>query len=212
VVVVAACGRAVVGPRLHGFRRGTLVQIGHALRWRAQNQFFQAYDWQSCVRGYRVPALEPMKTSFPLRLALTFALAGCGKSYHTGSATITDGVDGLSMAGVHHGGQLVYAFAWPRDIPKMDTNDASQAPKTAGIHFLITAPNGLWFNGRKVVRPPNSKVFVLRRDGTPTPVALSAAELEEVTALTNPRHDPPAVPAKLKAKVVAAFKGDLEKP
>ena len=138
-------------------------------------------------------------------IALLFTLAGCSKETHTGSITVTQGGNGVAMAGVHRDGQLIYAFVWPVDIPKVDTNDVSLKPSDKGIHFLSTAADGLWIYGKKVAIP--SKVFALSRDGTAEPISLSDAELQQVTAWTRPNEITETVPdGPLKDKLLAPLK------
>jgi hypothetical protein len=138
-------------------------------------------------------------------VALLLSLAGCTKETQTGSITVTGSGNGVVMAGVLQDGQLIYAFAWPADVPKLDTNDARQPPRPKGIHFLHTAPDGLWFDGKKITIP--SKVFAILRDGKVESIPVSEAELQQVTEMTRPKNGDQTVPdGPLKEKLLAPFK------
>jgi hypothetical protein len=155
------------------------------------------------------PRFFAMNRPALMGVALLLALAGCTKKTETktetGSITVTGSGKGVAMAGVLQDGKLIYAFAWPVDVPKLDTNDASQSPATKGIHFLYTAPDGLWFDGKKIAIP--SKVFAILRDGKADPIPVSEAELQQVTELTRPKDAKETVPdGPLKEKLLAPFK------
>jgi hypothetical protein len=144
------------------------------------------------------------------RLAFVFLLvllSGCNKPLHTGSVTVSESEDPVAMAGVHRDGQLVYAFAWPLNVPKIDTNDPAAKPSNKGIHFLSTSPDGLWISGKKVAIPQSSKVFALLANGDVVPITLTEAELQEVTTLTQPNNYKAPIPnGPLKDKLLAPFK------
>jgi hypothetical protein len=136
---------------------------------------------------------------------LLLALAGCTKQTDTGSITLTGSGSGVEMAGVRQDGKLVYAFAWPADVPKLDTNDPRQPPRPKGIHFLHTTHDGLWFDGKKITIP--SKVFAILRDGKVESIPVSEAELQQVTEMTRPNDGKKTVPdGPLKEKLLAPFK------
>jgi hypothetical protein len=120
-------------------------------------------------------------------------------------------MDGIGLAGVQRDGELVYAFAWPRDVPKPDTNDRSIRPRGKGIHFCYSSPDGLCFNGKKVGIPKGSPVFAIRRDGTVIPIPLSEEELLQVTALTTPGNKAESTPdGPLKQKLLSPFDSVVE--
>ena len=150
-----------------------------------------------------------MKTAVRFTIALLFALVADGAEHRTGSVQVSGGAKGVSLAGVHLGRQLVYAFAWPTAVPKTDTNDPSSKPAQRGIHFVYTTPNGLWFNGKKVVFPSDVQVFALRADGQVVPIPLDKSELQQATELTNPGKKTEVVPeGSLKRKLLAPFEAD----
>ena len=130
----------------------------------------------------------------------------CQREYHTKSVQVREGPNAVSLAGVHLGNKFVYAFAWPTDIPKVDTNHPETTPRPTGIHFLYTAPDGLWFNGAKVVFPKESPVFALRRDGQVIPIELNDAELREVSELSRTQNKTAEVPqGALRQKLLEPF-------
>jgi hypothetical protein len=142
---------------------------------------------------------------------LLVALAGCGSEFRTAAVNVKSGMDGISLAGVQRDGELVYAFAWPTGVPKLDTNDPSIRPRAKGIHFCYSCPDGLWFNGEKVRIPKDSPVFALRRDGTVIPIPLREEELLQVTALTTPGNKAESIPdGPLKQKLLSHFDSGVE--
>ena len=141
---------------------------------------------------------------------LLLALFACGQDSHTGSMQVSAGENGISLSGVYRDGEFVYAFAWPRNVPKLDTNDPSVKPQAKGIHFLYTAPDGLWFDGEKVEIPKDSAVFALKRDGSVVPILLNAVEIILVAELTNPRSKSESFEdGQLKQKLLSPFHADV---
>ena len=147
-----------------------------------------------------------MKSQILAGLTLLFVVAGCQRQHITGTVRVSKGAKGVSLSAVQTGNKLVYAFAWPTDVPKTDTNDPTAKPTPTGIHFLYTAPDGLWFQGVKVAFPKESPVFALRRDGQVIPISLTEVELQQVAELTDSREQPLFIPeGPLKQKLLAPF-------
>lgn len=136
-------------------------------------------------------------------LGLLLFVTGCSSDCHTGCALVGEGIN---VAGVFSGKELVYAFAWPPGIPKTDTNDPSTTPAARGIHFCYGVRDGLWMDGKKVAIPANSKVFALREDGTVVPLTLSDAETAEtIKAITPGNRDARLPDGPVRDKMLASF-------